>query len=174
MNGDYSIEGAAGRIRWSLLNRRVYCLAMLRSWVRPEWGLTVTPVTFRKNDALVTGDDDVVLRERGIDGSILHTPDSLSVLLDDGRLFCGDAAMNRLRWAGTRYHTIYVAGLGQYFDSGRPIIDSGVHTAYPTHGDPFDVDRLREHLGAYDQDDLIGRDPFTEQYATFDGNDSNA
>jgi glyoxylase-like metal-dependent hydrolase (beta-lactamase superfamily II) len=95
-------------------------------------------------------------------------------LLDDGRLFCGDAAMNRFRFAETRYHTIYVADLGQYYESWRTIVDSGARTVFPAHGDPFDVDRLQEHLGAYDENDLIQRDPITSRYVTFAGDDSNA
>ncbi len=170
--------GENARLGGGLLNRRVYYLAMLRSWVRPEWDLTFSPVTLREDDVLVTGDDDAALRELGIDGSIRHTPghtpDSISLLLDDGRLLCGDAAMNRFRWAGTRFHTIYIADLGRYYESWRTIIDSGAHTVYPAHGEPFDVDRLRANLGAYDEGDLIGQDPIAARYATFDGNDPNA
>lgn len=167
--------GENARSGGGLLNRRIYYLAKLRSWIDAEWDLTFPPVTLREMDLLVKGDDDRLLRELGIDGRILHTPghtrDSISVLLDDGRVFCGDAAMNRFHWAGARYHTIYVSDVDRYHESWRKLIDSGAETVYPSHGDPFDVKRLREHLGAYSDDDLIERDPITSRYDDFGSGD---
>lgn len=163
--------GENDRSGGGLLNRRVYYLAKLRSWVTPEWDLTFPPVALRDDDLLVDGDDDRILRERGVDGTILHTPghtpDSISVLLDDGTLFCGDAAMSRPLWAGIRYHTIFITDLDRYYESWRTIIESGAETIYPAHGEPFDVERLRENLGAYSDDALIERDPITDRYDDF-------
>ncbi|WP_254768107.1 MBL fold metallo-hydrolase [Salinilacihabitans rarus] len=159
--------GENDRSGGGLLNRRVYYLAKLRSWLVPEWDLTFPPVALRDDDLLVDGDDDRLLGELGIDGTILHTPghtpDSISVLLDDGTLFCGDAAMSRPLWAGIKYHTIFIADVDRYYESWRKILDSSAETVYPAHGDPFDVDRLRENLGAYSDEALIETDPITSQ-----------
>ncbi|MFC4541373.1 MBL fold metallo-hydrolase [Halosolutus amylolyticus] len=163
--------GENDRSGGGLLNRRVYYLAKVRSWLTPEWDLTFPPVTLRDDDMLVDGDDDQLLRELGIDGTILetpgHTPDSISVLLDDGTLFCGDAAMSRPLWAGIKYHTIFITDVDQYYESWQKILGSGAKRVYPAHGDPFDVERLREHMGAYSDDSLIERDPITSRYADF-------
>lgn len=165
--------GENARTGGGLLNRRVYYLAKLRSWLKPEWDLTFPPVTLREKDVLVTGDDDTVLRDIGVGGSILHTPghtpDSISVSLDDGTVLCGDAAMSRLLWAGTKYHTIYISDIDRYYDSWKKILDTGAKIVAPAHGKPFDTDRLRANLGAYSSADLIERDPITSRYDDFRG-----
>jgi len=54
-----------------------------------------------------TGWSYELLRSLGVPGKILcipgHNPDSISLLLDDGSCFCGDAAFNLMPWLGTRY-----------------------------------------------------------------------
>lgn len=168
--------GENARTGGGLLNRRVYYLAMLRSWLEPEWDLTFPPVTLRERDVLVTGDDDDVLRDVGVDGSILytpgHTPDSISVCLDDGTVLCGDAAMSRPLWAGIKYHPIYIADVARLYDSWEKILDAGAETVAPAHGEPFEVDRLRANLGAYSDADLVERDPITSRYEDFAGTES--
>lgn len=65
------------------------------------------PVKFGEGDFIVENDDDELLRYLGIPGKILctpgHSPDSISLLLDNGACFCGDVAFNLMPWLGTRY-----------------------------------------------------------------------
>ena len=141
------------------LNRRVYYLAKLRKLLNPDWDLTFPPVELRPDDVRVAGDDDEVLRERGIEGRILYTPghtiDSISVMLDDGTTFPGDAAMSWPLWAGIRYCPVFVTDVDELYRSWEKLLDDGARTLYPAHGDPFDAERLRENLGAYDDDSLV-------------------
>jgi len=96
---------------------------------------------------VLTGDDETLLPRLGIAGKILATPghsrDSLSVVLDDGRAFVGDVAMNFLRLTGVGHWPIYVEDLGEVASSWRKILDHGATSIYPSHGRPFAARELR-------------------------------
>jgi glyoxylase-like metal-dependent hydrolase (beta-lactamase superfamily II) len=84
------------------------------------------------------------LRENGIPADILmlpgHTADSIGLLLDDGRLFCGDAAMNGLPGEGR--HSIAAENLSDYYRSWDVMIGSKAKWIYPAHGPKFPVEDL--------------------------------
>ncbi|MFW6083467.1 MAG: MBL fold metallo-hydrolase [Thermoplasmatota archaeon] len=143
-----------------IINRRVYYLFKFAKIFIPNlFGLTFPPVHIRDKDILVDGDDKEILKSIGIDGKILYTPghtvDSISVLMDNGDMFCGDAAMNQLLWLGTRYHTIFITDLNEYYRSWKKIMKHGAKKLYPSHGEPFKINRLEENLGEYDSESLI-------------------
>ena len=87
------------------VNQLVKFVAGLKMRLDPGWTLTFPPFTLREKDIRLPGDNNQVLRRLGIAGQILYTPghciDHLSVVLDSGETFCGDAAANFLIWAGT-------------------------------------------------------------------------
>jgi glyoxylase-like metal-dependent hydrolase (beta-lactamase superfamily II) len=80
------------------VTRRMNLLARIKMRLDPNWTLTFPPFLLRPNDIRVDSDDDELLRSFGIPGRVLttpgHTVDSLSVSLNDGSAFCGDAAAN--------------------------------------------------------------------------------
>ena len=117
----------------------------------PRWTLTFPPFTLRRKDILLTGDDTNVLRQLGIAGTILYTPghciDHLSIILDTGEAFCGDAAASFLLWAGTRYCTVFMTDMEETYRSWDKMLNSGAQTIYPAHGRLFPANKLRENRG---------------------------
>jgi glyoxylase-like metal-dependent hydrolase (beta-lactamase superfamily II) len=92
------------------------------------------------------------LRSHGIDADIMylpgHTDDSIGLKLPDGRLFCGDAAMNGLPAADR--HSIIVEDWKIYHDTWQAILDSDVKWVYPSHGLKFPVSDLAKYFHAQD------------------------
>ena len=80
-------------------------------------------------------------------GSIIdtpgHTADSLSLFLNDGRLFCGDAAMNGL--PSLHKTTIWVEDKEAFLRSWQTIIGLKPVKIYPGHGRPFDYGELEKN-----------------------------
>jgi len=117
------------------------------------------PLKLEEDDILVDKDDDQLLRSLGISGKILHTPghspDSISILLDDGTCFCGDVAMSSMQWLGLRYCCTYMADIGESYRSWRKLIDAGASTFYPAHGRPFPPAKLNQYMEHFKQEDLI-------------------
>ncbi|MGC9313436.1 MAG: MBL fold metallo-hydrolase [Sediminispirochaetaceae bacterium] len=79
--------------------------------------------------------------ETGLSGRIITTPghcgDSISVILDGGEAFVGDAAMNFLNFCRIHYRPIYVEDRQAVFRSWEKILDHGARMIYPAHGRPF-------------------------------------
>src|SRR5512138_923428 len=117
----------------------------------PRWTLTFPPFTLRGRDILLAGDDNEILRRLGIAGQILYTPghslDHISIVLDSGDVFCGDAAANFLLWAGTGYCTVFMTDMDEAYRSWQRMLDAGAQTIYPAHGQPFPADKLRRNMG---------------------------
>ncbi|UMZ72966.1 MBL fold metallo-hydrolase [Natranaerofaba carboxydovora] len=117
------------------------------------------PVEFGKGDFIVSEDDNEILRSLGVSGKILctpgHTPDSISLLLDDGSCFCGDAAFNRAYWLGTHYCMPYVSDLENNYRSWRKMLQEGASKIYPAHGSPFSSENLEDNLNHFKQENLV-------------------
>lgn len=86
--------------------------------------------------------------ERILCGKIIdtpgHTEDSISLLLNDGSLFCGDAAMNGL--PSLNKITIWVGDRKAYLQSWKTIISSCPKIIYPGHGAPFSYTELVDNI----------------------------
>jgi len=104
------------------------------------------PVVPRDEDIVVKGDEDDFLRGIGIDGRIMHTPghtpDSISVVLDDGDAFVGDLSMNMPKFMGFNYRPPYVDNMDSIFAGWRKVLDAGSKTIHPGHGKPFPAERM--------------------------------
>jgi len=104
----------------------------------------------RDDDILIRGDETQLLEEIGVDGEILctpgHTDDSITLLMSNGDAFVGDAAMNFLGFCGIRYRPIVYKSIDEAYRSWERLIDGGAQTIYPSHGDPFKVEMLRQEL----------------------------
>jgi glyoxylase-like metal-dependent hydrolase (beta-lactamase superfamily II) len=92
------------------------------------------------------------LRDAGVPADIIplpgHTADSIGLLLDDGRLFCGDAAMNGLPGEGR--HSIAAENVADYKRSWDVMSGSGAKWIYPAHGPRFPVADLAKYKHAVD------------------------
>jgi glyoxylase-like metal-dependent hydrolase (beta-lactamase superfamily II) len=98
----------------------------------------------------VKGNDDHLLRTIGIRGKIIctpgHTDDSISILMDDGRAFVGDLAMNFLNICSCQRRPALINDMKQLYTSWNSIIAAGARIIYPAHGDPFPVRDLRQSM----------------------------
>ncbi len=134
-----------------LITFRMQCLLFIFQWFQKS--TLYPPVLINDSDILVDGDDQQVLRSLGVDADILftpgHTPDSMSVLCDDGTAFVGDAASNFLKFAGTSYRPICYNDLNQMYASMQRLIAAGAKTIVPAHGKPFSVTKLQETLNHF-------------------------
>lgn len=132
------------------INRRVAFLLWFKSKFDKGWTHTFPAYQHRPADVLIDG--TVKFKDIGIDldGVIVETPghsdDSISLVLDDGRCFCGDAAANFLRFAGTRYAVIWVDRWDEYYNSWEKLIALKVNRIYPAHGKDFHVKKLVANL----------------------------
>jgi len=99
---------------------------------------------------IVVGDEDFSLVEYGIPGKVVYTPGhswgSVSVLLESGEAFVGDLAMNMLPMRLT-------PGLPPFGDdtqivkkSWQKLLDMGIKTVYPAHGEPFPVEIMQKAI----------------------------
>lgn len=86
--------------------------------------------------------------ERELSASIVETPGhtgcSLSLFLNNGLLFCGDAAMNG--FPSSHRVTIWMENNGDFFSSWQKIIALRPRKLYPGHGAPFPVSDLERFL----------------------------
>ncbi len=147
------------------INRRIAllfpALMAVRGIINKEqkWTQTFPPYQMRPNDVLVTGETQ--LSQFGIDlpGRIIETPghsiDSISVLLEDGDCFVGDAAANVFQFAGTRYCVVAVDDLDAYYTSWDKIMTGRARRIFPAHGKPFPVEKLKENVGKNKKDNMV-------------------
>jgi glyoxylase-like metal-dependent hydrolase (beta-lactamase superfamily II) len=97
------------------------------------------------------GDDDFSLGVYGIPGKVVYTPGhtlgSVSVLLDSGEAIVGDLAMNAMKLRGKPGLPIFAEDVGLVKSSWMKLLDLGAKVIYPSHGEPFSAEVLRQELG---------------------------
>ena len=98
----------------------------------------------------VLGDEEVSLSAYGIQGKVVYTPGhssgSVSVLLETGEAFVGDMAMNKFPLRLSPGLPIFAEDYEQLKQSWKLLLDQGAKTIYPSHGEPFPADIIREAL----------------------------
>ncbi|WP_069999940.1 MBL fold metallo-hydrolase [Cellulosilyticum sp. I15G10I2] len=103
-------------------------------------------VDLSNSDVIISDDQSEILRQIGINGKIIYTPghtdDSISVVLDNGNAFVGDAAMNFLQWCGIKYRPIYIDNIEEVYKSWNRLKEYGAKKIYPAHGKPFLINKL--------------------------------
>ncbi|MFX0073270.1 MAG: MBL fold metallo-hydrolase [Candidatus Hermodarchaeota archaeon] len=112
------------------------------------------PLMPSNKDIILKGsaDNREVLRDLGIDGTIIftprHTKDGVSVVLSDGSIFSGDNTMNAwfFNILGIKKRSIYFQDINLIFESWKRFIDLGGKKVYPAHGKPFDIKHLKKKL----------------------------
>lgn len=131
-NGELSMP--PGVTRWGKLFG-----AFLRGWSKR---FSIQPC----ETDIVMEEDDFSLEGFGIRGSIVFTPGhssgSISVVLDSGQAFVGDMAMNGLPLTIGANLPIFAEDMPALKNSWRKLINRGVKTVYPAHGNPFPVETL--------------------------------
>ena len=141
------------------INKKIYFLSLVNKMLNPEWNLKFPPYSVRPQDIIINNEEDDTLRDIGISGSILFTPghsaDSISLLMDDRVLFAGDAAMNWLKWAGSRYATLFITDTDEFYSSWEKIIARNPRMIFPAHGAPFMPGKLLKNLRRIENRDLV-------------------
>ena len=119
----------------------------------------VPPYLSRESDILIQHETNLDEIGIGLSGRIIETPghttDSISVLLEDGNCFVGDAAANFLQFAGTKYCVILVEDIEEYYRTWGKLISCGARRVYPAHGKPFAVENLSRHMGGIKSSDVV-------------------
>lgn len=82
-----------------------------------------------------------------------HTVDSISLLLNDGSLFCGDAAMNGL--PSLHRITIWAEDKTAFLKSWETIIALRPKIIYPGHGKPFGYGELMANINRVKNMELL-------------------
>ena len=94
--------------------------------------------------------NDFPLEELGIEGRIIftpgHSPGSVSVVLNSGEAFAGCMAQNGFPFTSKPTFPIYAFDIEQLKKSWKKLLQIGVKTIYPGHGDPFPVELITESL----------------------------
>lgn len=97
---------------------------------------------------IILDEHNRITLEQEIGGRIIDTPGhtdcSISLLMPDGALFCGDAAMNG--FPSSHRITILVGNINAFCDSWRKIASLKSSMIYPGHGRPFPVSDLVRYL----------------------------
>ncbi len=95
-------------------------------------------------NALLCDNKAELLQEQGFPLTIVelpgHTPDTIGLLTDDGKLFCGDMTMNG--FPAIQRKTLLIEDVDKYKQSWLKIIELNPMTLYPGHGKPFPVDDM--------------------------------
>ena len=99
---------------------------------------------------IVLKDEEMSLEPYGIAGRVIPTPGhsagSVTVLLDTGEAFVGDIAMNGPPLRKGPGLPIFAVDLPRVKESWRALLDRGVKTIYPGHGNPISADAMRQAL----------------------------
>ena len=86
-------------------------------------------------------EEDIDLKEFGINGSIIHTPGhtagSVSVMLSDGTAIIGDLMMGGILRKRTPHFPLFANDLGQLRGSIEKIIQLSLKVIHASHGGPF-------------------------------------
>jgi len=111
-------------------------------------GEHVFPSVYRKERYIILDDISQPKVERELSSKILslpgHTIDSIGIMLDNGHLFCGDAAMNG--FPSRNRMTIWIEDLSEYLNSWHTMIKHNPSMIYPSHGKPFKVNDLKKYM----------------------------
>ena len=140
------------------VNNLIKFAAGIKMRFDPRWTLAFPPFLIRKQDIVINGDDSSILRQIGIPGKIFTTPghsiDHITLILDDGTVFCGDAASSFLLWAGIHYCTVFMTDMDRAYQSWQKILDAGGRIIFPAHGKPFPAQKLNQNMGRIKTDRL--------------------
>jgi len=100
-------------------------------------------------DADIKISEETSLKEFGHNGSVIPTPGhsvgSVSLFLDDGNAFVGDACFNFPSFKRSILPG-FAEDIQVLFDTWKFFLESNTHTFYPGHGKPFGKDKIEKTI----------------------------
>ena len=134
---------AAGRVKYNgggAITKRIAAMSFLYNLVKRRT-MSFPALSMGPSIWVLNGEDTSLAPAIGIAGSFVPTPghsgDSFTLLLDDGRCFCADAAMNFLNALGADCRPIFVEDEAQAYRSLKGLVARGAKTFYVGHGTPI-------------------------------------
>jgi hydroxyacylglutathione hydrolase len=95
-------------------------------------------------------DDEVDLREFGINGRIIHTPGhtegSISLIMSSGEAIIGDLLMGGILFKKAPRYPLFVSDIFRLRESIKRVIQLSPKIIYPSHGGPFTCDIVEKFL----------------------------
>jgi hydroxyacylglutathione hydrolase len=141
------------------INAKIGGMIKIVKRLNKEWTFAFSPYKTHDNDIVINEETELKTVGINIPGKIIYTPghtyDSISLLLDDGICFVGDAAANMLQFLGTRYCVIVIDDLKQYYHNWERLIKENVKTIYPAHGKPFGIEKLKNNLYKNREENMV-------------------
>jgi glyoxylase-like metal-dependent hydrolase (beta-lactamase superfamily II) len=102
---------------------------------------------------VVLSNEGLSLAEYGIPGRVIHTPGhtpgSVSVLLETGDAFVGCMTHNGFPFRLSPNLPIFAEDLPRLRESWRMLLEQGVDTIHPAHGEPFSSEAIMETLSQF-------------------------
>lgn len=118
-----------------VLENQLLSIPLMKTWIKPQDNYQ--DITMDGNVVISCEDSRETLSEIGIPGEIIHTPghspDSVSLLLDNGSVFTGD--LTRPEFIGLEDPAVVHA-------SWRLLKDSGAEQVYPGHGPSWLIEKV--------------------------------
>jgi len=116
------------------------------------------PVDVGNRAIYVRDENEQVFNDMGLPLQILflpgHTSDSIGLFMpDNGKLFCGDAAMNAI--ISVARHTIWIEDADEFGRSWDKMLALKPAKIYPSHGTPFSPEDLIKYRHFLDNRKLI-------------------
>ena len=98
-------------------------------------------------------DDEVDLREFGINGRIIHTPGhtegSVSLILSGGEAIVGDLLMGGILFRGVPRYPLFVSDISKLRESIKRVIQLSPKVIHASHGGPFMCATIQKFLRKY-------------------------
>lgn len=142
-----------------IVNPIIYTLFRIKQFITPEWTLTFPPFNVRSQDIVLQGDFIELPVEVGIKAFVAYTPghtsDSISLIIDNKYLLCGDLSSNFLNWAGANHLTLFNEDIDSVYSSWQKVLSMKIKYVLPAHGKPFHSEKLKHNLYKYKQEDLV-------------------
>jgi len=105
---------------------------------------------YRSLEVDVVFEDDIDLRDFGVNGKVIHTPGhtagSVSIVLSDGTAIIGDLMMGGILRKRTPHLPLFANDLGQLGQSIEKIIQLSPNVIHAPHGGPFTKQAVERFL----------------------------
>lgn len=110
------------------------------------------PRVDRVDDYLIFNENEQYLKDSGLEGEIVylpgHTADSIGIMFDDGRLICGDTAMDMP--IAKKYFPLVLEDAEQLRKTWDYML-TNAKIVVTSHGKPIPVDTLKKYRPAMDK-----------------------